>query len=81
MPSFLRWRLLSFLALSLQVVAQGATQPKQQAQPTRRQSARQSTSPSGTQARHADQAQLSPLANLNPDLLSSLHWRSIGPYR
>ena len=73
MPLFSRClSLLAALTLAVAALAQQPPQPKESLQNTTKQStATQSASKRATRA--ASQSQ--------PDLLSSLHWRSIGPYR
>lgn len=74
MLSFSHWRLLSVLAVSLQVLTQSA-QPKKPGGSNQPQPASQ------TRAKATSEAQPDTLSSLNPDLLQSLHWRSIGPFR
>jgi photosystem II stability/assembly factor-like uncharacterized protein len=75
-PSFPRClSLLAVLILPLTALTQHPPQPKQTPQSTPKQSAPQrSTRPTA-------QPQPGPLSQVNPDLLKSLQWRSIGPYR
>ncbi len=69
MPSFPRClSLLAALTLAASVLAQQPPQIKQAPQ----------SAPKHATAR---QPQPSPLSQVSPDLLKSLHWRSIGPYR
>jgi hypothetical protein len=61
--------------VSLSALAQESPQSKQPAQISKKTSAQQSSIPAATHS------QPSSLPSLSPTLLSSLHWRSIGPYR
>ena len=75
MPSFLH-RVLAITALfAVAAFAQQPPQPKQPPQASAKLSSPQRT-PHATM-----QPQPAPLATVAPDLLQSLHWRSIGPYR
>jgi photosystem II stability/assembly factor-like uncharacterized protein len=79
-PSFLRWRSWTIIAaILLQVLAKSNTEPNQPLQSAQPQAAAQHNS--RQPARPSAQPQPAPQASLDPTLLSSLHWRSIGPFR
>ena len=86
MPLFLRClSLLAAFSLTIPALAQ---QPPQIKQPGKIQMAQPAPEPRKPLSQQADkstqsarQPQPGPLSQLSPDLLKSLHWRSIGPYR
>jgi photosystem II stability/assembly factor-like uncharacterized protein len=67
--------LFALATFSLQVHAQPVAQSKELGGSARLQSAPRSS------AKSTSQSQPTPLAQVSPDLLKPLHWRSIGPYR
>jgi hypothetical protein len=75
-PLFLR-RMSSPIVFSLIAVQLFAQSPRPKA-PTSSIGAKNAA---GLQSDSPTAGQPSPLAQVNPTLLSSLHWRSIGPYR
>ncbi|HET8887989.1 MAG TPA: glycoside hydrolase [Candidatus Angelobacter sp.] len=88
---FSRWvSVIAVAAFSLPISAQPASKNKRPAQHPQAQIAQHQTGRTQTAethpaaqigARRSAQVQSAPLASLNPALLQSLHWRSIGPYR